>query len=418
MQGRELTISTFSWYFPYISMKYLDGTENKLIMELSKRLNFTYSFILNKVWGTFEPNGTGEGIHRDLLIGVSDIGLGGIFIVYNYYQYFDFTMPYLLNGITMLVPRPKPLALWLSITAPFNKYIWILVVGSVLIGSLSLYICANLIINQRDKSSENHEYTNFMYCLLTVIGQLTQAPANRWPLETSLRHLLTWQFIFFALVMTGYKSSLIHYLKARRYEKTIDNGEDFTNVPDLYWTAVDESWPKLLSSFTDPSLQKIYSRYKRYSNIEDINKSLHQGNLAIAVENLATGGYSGADYIDKDFIASSMWLMSCDLTNTMVAMELQKGLPYIEHFNAIIRRLIEAGIIRQWEVLSWLYTDLWRKKLDKITMTKFGWNKHIASEPPISMQASHFLGVFSLLCFGLSLSFIVFLIELRFPFRT
>ncbi|KAJ4427450.1 hypothetical protein ANN_25073 [Periplaneta americana] len=333
MQGRNIKISTFSWYFPYISMKNLDGTENRLMAELSKKLNFTIDIIINKEWGTFQPDGTGKGIHRDLLIGVADIGIGGILIVYQNALYFDFTMPYLFNGITMLVPRPKPLPLWVSIVAPFRTSLWLLVVGSVLAGSLALYVCALLLKRLYCSSRHINIYADFKHCFLIVLGQLTQVPTSTWPYEAPLRHLLTWQFIFFVLITTGYKSSLIGCLRYRRYEKTIDSPQDFASVPNLYWTAVDESWPSLLASFSDSALQEIHSRYKRFPNVTAINKALHDCHLAIAVENLATGGYSGADYINKDFIASSMWLMTYDLSTTMVAMELQRGSPYAKHFD-------------------------------------------------------------------------------------
>ena len=162
MQGRFLAISTFSWYFPYISMKYKDGTENKLIMELSRRLNFTYRFNLNNVWGTFEENGTEKGIHRDLLMGISDVGIGGVLLLYQNSLRFDFTMPYLLNGITMLVPRPKPLPLWLSIIAPFKVNLWIAVVACVLAGSLALHVIDVIIQKWKCRSSGDRVYDSMM----------------------------------------------------------------------------------------------------------------------------------------------------------------------------------------------------------------------------------------------------------------
>nr|CAD7397431.1 unnamed protein product [Timema cristinae] len=147
VMGKELTVTSFT-YLPYAIIDSstrpiaYEGTEFRLINELSRKINFTWRAVVDEdnMWGEIWENGSGNGIMGSISEDKVDMGVTALYLWYHENRFIDFTFPYYESAVTCLVPKPKQLPAWKLLILPFSPSMWVAVAASLGFTIVSLYI--------------------------------------------------------------------------------------------------------------------------------------------------------------------------------------------------------------------------------------------------------------------------------------
>ena len=82
------------------------GVDYFLVQFLAHRFNFTYSIIDgNMTFGSKQPNGSMDGIVGFAQRGDADFSIGGVSMTVNRFEAVKFSVPYVYDPITFVLPR-------------------------------------------------------------------------------------------------------------------------------------------------------------------------------------------------------------------------------------------------------------------------------------------------------------------------
>lgn len=105
------------------------GANIDVLHIISKVLNFTFEIQLNTEDGfnAGYENNTFSGMLKDIHDNGKHVIINFLLISYEEKQYFDFSYPYLFEGVGFLCRIPEPSPAWKKIFLPFSLTLWILV---------------------------------------------------------------------------------------------------------------------------------------------------------------------------------------------------------------------------------------------------------------------------------------------------
>ncbi|KAK7076580.1 hypothetical protein SK128_011617 [Halocaridina rubra] len=119
----------------------LDGTNIRILNTLGDWLNFTYTTTIHaedEMWGEF-VNGSWNGLLGEVYRGEKNITVNYFTVVYERTKDFDLTSSYFYEGFGFALKIPPPLPAWMSLLYPFSLWVWISIVGLLLIIAPVLY---------------------------------------------------------------------------------------------------------------------------------------------------------------------------------------------------------------------------------------------------------------------------------------
>ncbi|XP_068084386.1 uncharacterized protein [Anabrus simplex] len=380
LQGRRFLFSTFN-YLPYAVVDeehhIYDGMEFRISEEFARKHNISWELSVDPIneWGEVYDNFTGNGILGDVVEDKTDLGFAALYMWYHEYQHLDFSYPYIRTGITCLAPQPTLLPGWMVPMLPFSASLWQAVGGSLVGSAVALYVVAKLSRTllafvhvgystppvekkpsnvkptlPRNLKSGTRRYNTLMDCAFRTLGLLVlQTPDSERHEGREVgptRHVLSWLLIVFVLVTSSYSSGLASVLAVPRYEPPIDTVDDLAKS-GIHWAATHEAWIFSLREATDPIVRFLYLQFQVFKE-DTLHRRSTTRDLAFSIERLPAGHFAVGDYIDEESM-STLRLMKQDIyweRSTTVA---RKGSPLIEPLNAVIHRLLDAGLMLVWE---------------------------------------------------------------------
>ncbi|RDD46626.1 Glutamate receptor ionotropic, kainate 2 [Trichoplax sp. H2] len=120
-----------------------EGIVKDLLVELSKMLQFTYKLSLteDRNYGSVnETTNQWTGMVKKIIDQKADIAAGAFSITASRSHVIDFTKPFLDQGVTMLVAKPKSLPPSIfQCFAPFTLNVWLLIAGSIIFTGVIFY---------------------------------------------------------------------------------------------------------------------------------------------------------------------------------------------------------------------------------------------------------------------------------------
>jgi ionotropic glutamate receptor len=200
-----------------------EGFAIDLIQELSRMLGFNYTFKLQEdsVYGSLNKK-TGEwnGMLREVMEGRADLAITDLTITSERESAVDFTMPFMILGISILYEKPKkePPEMF-SFMSPFSDEVW-LCLGVAFVGvTLSLFVMARLspaewdnpypCIEEPDVLENQFNLQNSVWF---AIGALLQQGSEVAPKAASVRIVASMWYFFTLIMVSSYTANLAAFL--------------------------------------------------------------------------------------------------------------------------------------------------------------------------------------------------------------
>ncbi|XP_046988136.1 glutamate receptor ionotropic, kainate glr-3-like [Schistocerca americana] len=424
LHGRRVILAVLD-YPPYVILNsdasVFDGVETRIILELIKKVNATWSLLEDTTykWGTVWENGSGNGMLGAVAVDEADLAFAAVYPWYPEYLFLEYSRPYIRAGIACLAPRPLLLPGWQVPILPFSPPLWAAVGCSVVFATAALYAVKKLSdqVLGTGGGPPGGRYSTVEDCFFRSLGLLVLQTPDLERRHTRVvgptRHVLSWLLIAYLLVTASYGSGLSSVLTIPRYEPPIDTVVDLHDS-GLQWAQIDSAFLNSLRGLTDQVFLDLIERF-RVLTPDVLRSRVTTRDLAFIVERLPGGYFSIGDYIDEEALSNWLRPMREDIYWEHVVFAVRKCWPYLEQLNDIIDRLFEAGIISAWEgqvSRKWL--------VPRVQLAAQVGLRSYAQEPdgPIKLQLTHVQGEFAQLILGLCLALVVFLLEIVFHWKT
>ncbi|CAH1403359.1 unnamed protein product [Nezara viridula] len=213
LKGKEL-YSSVVHYPPYVlAQDPVDGVEVRPQLEFCRVHNCSLKIRTSKyLWGDIWPNGSGNGIFGEVFLDQSDFGVGGLYTWLEAYQYLDYSTPYGIGRINVLVPKPTRVDEWKTVFMPFSSAMWSILVFSILAAATMMH-CANIVAGTiSDELILGGEFESWVGTFFRAIGMsLLQAPPTVLA-ASPLRRFFTIFEVLFLLFTTIYAGAIASVL--------------------------------------------------------------------------------------------------------------------------------------------------------------------------------------------------------------
>lgn len=299
---------------------------------------------------------------------------------------FDFTFPYMIDGLVFVVPKrliPKQKLM-------LNIDIWITLTIAYILISLLFYYSE---IKQYKRNSLQKTFLT-TYCILlnSSIPKMPRKIFNR--IIFLIWCTSTW------ILMIDIQSYLMYYLTHETYSKEINTIKELSRSNLKIGMYV-----HLRDNFRDGQLKYEKLLYEKYvdCNVDDkcLNQTSTIGDIAI-IRPLKTINYEIANkYLNANGLPK-LEIIKETIVMRYVNICFPKGFPLYQTINRLLARIKSQGFINYWENWYLNYINILRnKQIEKsITFTSK------------ALNFRHFDGVFKLLIYGLTLAFTTFLFEI------
>ncbi|KAJ8871610.1 hypothetical protein PR048_027937 [Dryococelus australis] len=343
-----LGLHYFTDDFNQTKLSFKDGIEIQILNSISDQLNF--SVIFNPIppnnirWGQQLRNGTWTGILGNVINGKADIAFAGMMLNTERLLFLKNTYPFFKDTISWAVPIAKPLPHWKSLIKIFPASIWWLVSLTYFVNSVFVYYLCKLKIGGIPSP---RIFGSLSECLLYLYSMFLANAIPVMPRHVSPR-LLFGIFLLYSLVInTAYRTFLIVDITHPMHEHQISSPEDILS------SGIEFGFhPNIDRFFVDNSgtSKQIMDGHIVCMDIEKcIERVAMNGDFAISHQ------INNIEYvITKNFLDAYNKPMAKMLPESamhfFITMYMQKNSVILGPFNAILIRLVEAGLIEKWRL--------------------------------------------------------------------
>ena len=182
------------------------------------RSNLIYAF---NSWGSYSNDTWRNGLIRDVVMGISQIGICCITIDFERYKFVDYTSYIYVESIKIISSLPKLQQNNWALIGPFSLSVWLLLVVSFIL----IYITLKLSQLFNDNLTSNIVWLNLIG--IPIKQSLHNLSIQHNSMQCQLYALWLLSSIIFANL---YSSNLYSMLTVPNYEKTIDTIEDLRHM--------------------------------------------------------------------------------------------------------------------------------------------------------------------------------------------
>lgn len=315
---------------------------------------------------------TGNNSISDFLKREADI-LGPIEIMPAAFHYFDVSYPHFMDSWTWAVPSPRPVPKWQSLIRIFNLLMWVLIMLSLILGSLTFWLYQRYGRRTATNSTVNNIDVSLIL-LRTLLTLLGVGIPDKFERHFKLFFAI-WLFFCFHIYAV-YQSMLISFLAYPG------------KIPAL--KTVDEIIESGIAICGEEHMEKIEHFESNRKCFERIGRDY---DIAIQASRISLQFYSTAMRDDFQFN-----IIDEANATQLLGLYFQKGSPYYKIYEETTKRLQSAGII-----------DFWLTHEIKIIQVL---NKKEHLSEYIAFSISHLQGAFFMLLFGHILAVISFISEI------
>ncbi|PSN57696.1 Ionotropic receptor 41a13 [Blattella germanica] len=417
LMGKELSFTTI--LYPPLSAVYVDvnppiydGLEFQIMHAMSRRNNFTFrmAYRPEEWWGAIWENGSGTGMSGLVSMDMADIGFGAIYLWENEYRFTDYSTVYFRTSLTAVLPRPKLLPGWMVPIHPFSKSMWCAVAVSVIVCTTILYLISQGSVRLLGGTGQTvvNMYSTWLECAFRTMGLLVlQVPPDERDYSTTryvpLRHLVTWLILLYFLVTTGYSAGLASVLTLPKYEPPIETPVEMVDR-GVVWGGMDIAYVFFLQKSLDPKMRRLAASFVEATE-EYLTKKAATGEMGFVIERMLNGHFFLPPYVTEKTM-KKLRVMKEDYVYGHCVYMVRKGSPYKGIINQIVHKVRDTGLVLYWEdrtVRRYMST---RRQLSVINSRKD------IDSGPTQLLLRHVTGSFYLLCYGLTMSLVVFILEL------
>ena len=352
--GCPLRVSAFEYAPVMMGMKtnndstieYEEGIEVKLLHEMAKRTNVSILYRPpppdNGYWGEDLGNGSWTGLPGEIIRGYSDIALDNFWYKCHLINEMECLVPHFVDSARWFVPCAKPYPRWTSITRVFKAYLWLGFLAAYVTVSLFMWIVVKLYYKIHSSDKHNEAYTNIIKCFLNFWAViLEESSSNEPPQAPSIRCVFLMWVLYCWAVNTVYQTFLTSYLVDTGLQNQISSEEE------LFHSGIKYGIHKAILFHIPHLASKRYSRRIDCVTFEECqDRAALKGDLAYVFSSLNMAYVIAERYMDgngKPLICKFDEVVS----NQIISIPVQKGLPMMDEFNDVIQDVVEAGLLEQ-----------------------------------------------------------------------
>ncbi|XP_063885541.1 glutamate receptor ionotropic, delta-2-like [Scylla paramamosain] len=420
LEEHSLRVTTLS-YFPYMDFIRTkkaergsqviprDSLDARLLKAFAETLNFTYEHWEepNRSFGD-EKDGHFTGMIGELQREEADLSTI-VAPTPGRLKAIDFLRLYPSDMMVIVSLKPSLLPAHLAVIRPFSYYVWISIVAGV-----ALWVFIMITLQHTWKTLAGVSVPSFSTTLFYSWGALLEKPPADPSINISGQMMIGVWLVFCLIIGSAFRSSLIAHLTIKGMSKTFETLRDL--VEERKWNWGTEPWLyngaalEYFSKHPDPVVKKIHSEMKVLVADAALEKVMSGKFSFIIVKNyisvVLANRYTDKQghtpfYISKGgfyFLASFGWAF-------------RKGAPYYGHFQQLMHRLEDAGIISQWtsEVVEQRVREN-RAVAPLYQNTKLRYSEKGAYADEV-LGMDHLQGAFYLLFLGSCVAFVILVIE-------
>jgi hypothetical protein len=376
----------------------LTGLSVEIVQVVCEKMNLTTIFLapsLNTEIDSYVKVAT------ELDEGLSDVVTGMVpLLSFVVTSSFEATIPYIYLKANMLVPCPKAIPGTQKLLTIFSLSVW-LTMGFVLFLTTAVFWCAGN-VTSRNVGNETHTYQSLSHCFQNAWAVFMAVSVPHQPTTSTLRVFFFLYVCFCFAISTLFQAFFVSYLVEPMYEKKIETLDD------------------LLESDVVFGIHPIVHFAKEFANIPELDNFLEHKrpteectDLRKCVERMITkrdmAYFISSDYVTfvaRDLGTVDVGKIICSLDETVLSgvaiIIFKKGNPFLDRFNILMRRYLEAGFLdRLWSELQHGASLRGGGRFGESTNVMF-----------YAFSFSHLMPAFVVLIVGTVLSSVVFIAEL------
>ncbi|XP_066973634.1 ionotropic receptor 21a-like isoform X2 [Macrobrachium rosenbergii] len=376
-----------------------DGIDIRLLRLLSDALNFRLKIVNPSdggKWGSPNEDGSWSGLTGDLTQRKAHMGVANLFILTSYLQVVDMTVAYDVEAGCFITPLPEDLPQWVALVYPFSREVWIFILIFLFLGTPVLCAMSRMANHWLEDVSSwgTNLYQITFYGMGIFFGQgMPQEPQG----NVTRIYFIMW--VWYGLLITVvYKSSLTAFLTIPLEQPPIDTLEQLTLSTLPAWGSTGITFKKMLQESPDPLVQSLADRYHPVSGTKEGIMLTAQKKYAM-MENRQYLEYMIATNFTNKYGEETLHVMKECFLPFQIGMAIPKKAPYKPNFDRIIKKIIEAGLVRKW--LKDIITTSQRRGAETETDDRVGG----------ALTLNNLQGAWLLFGSGILIAFLMFILE-------
>ncbi|XP_068204612.1 ionotropic receptor 21a-like [Palaemon carinicauda] len=419
LRGIKLMASTFKWepnvfYSLMQNGSLLDryGVDIEVSRTLAKFFNFSLEFIeppAGQLWGDKQIDGSWNGMMGQLTRGEADFGIASIYVSLARAEAVHYTVPYDSRMSCFMIRRDPPVPKWRALTLPFELKTWMAIVGGIMISGPAISLFAS---SSQQSGSEIPAFRLLWNAYFYSLGLHFRHTQYQLPLKDVTKVILLFFWIYTMVLTIFYSTSLMAYMIVNIPPPSIET------IEGLYKSGLEVAglgffYKNALASASDPHLQSLVKTYKGHSVVDTIFQEVHRGK-SVFLQNREYIEFIAASKFTTKGVTSVRIMKEC-FAPFSIAMAVQKHSPLKTKFDKVIGWLQQSGLIRQFFLRSLMMTWSSKEYSGQGQLEQGQESGYTESEMDknTALSLNHLQGLFFIEAFGLLLSIIVFLFELK-----
>jgi hypothetical protein len=377
-----------------------EGFDGHTLQSLAKYMNAVIVFVPQNdhtLYGTRAENGTITGASGDVAYGRADIASNSQFVKLDMSE-LEYTYPHDTNNLCFLAPKAKRVPQFRNLFLPFPYPVWIALCCAMCLTSVCWY-CVRKYGEISAKRRSNRFTINeaFFDIFRTFItGTFNEVPGS----ILGRVFIVTW-LLLAIVIINAFQGSLTSYLAVPKYLPEINTIKKldksglgiFVSPGVKYFLTLDVN---------DKIMSNLWRKFKHRVNISiSADRIARERDMAGMFYELNARYYLRNKLYVKDGYPL-LHRVQENILSVYSVYAVPRHSPFLHRFNAIIGRLVEAGL-----QVKWIEDSLHRATLDgRLTAVS---NSHAAEPAPLGL--AHLQTAFYFLMFGLLCSTLVFLLQ-------
>lgn len=385
----------------------LSGLDIELINLLAESLNFRPNFTFIGPIGFFSDNKSAEGPLKALVEGKSEFSVCTWLLKPNRLKFFDSSVPYMSGPINFIVPPGREFSALEKIISPFSAFLWASILVCYLIGFIVI-----LVINRQTLRIQNFVFgPDTRNPHLNMFAGFIGATQKILPTQNFSRFLLTMLLIYALVIRSLYQGSFFNIMQSNKHHKQVQSVDEMARKGFTFFVVAASvdllQGIEVMKNRFDLiwfSFASIIVKIFRVAGIDKDDKALYLKKIRNDPQFKGAYGQSLLLTIyDNRVSAKDARNRICTevIYNLPCVIYTQKDFYLLDAINEKIGILHSSGIL---PLITSFLLDL--KYVDE----KFVSNEENRSATTLTLP--QVFGCFELLLFGISISFVAFLIEI------